>query len=664
VSELKSAPEESLLPPDGGGERSRAEHETGARLKLGQPIGWLRPRWIWLAGVLLVGAQTWWMSSLLSHSYFKLDDFYYVERAASNGLTWKYLMWVNGGKLTPVGDVIAWALTRISPYNWTLISAVTLVLLAAAGLALLRMLRTLFGDQPGIVLLLAVYLLSPLTFPGLSWWAVVLEVLPLEIAMFCAVTAHVRYLRTGRRRHLAAATGWLLLGMLASEKGIAVPLLLLAVTSAFLTTGSWPRAVKTTLRNHRRAWSAYAAVMIAYAAVYLVQLHAYGQASGNPGAAGGVFEFVATMIRNTFVPGMLGGPWHWFAVGDYGVASPPAPLSWIALAVAAAVVLVSIWGRLSAWRAWAILAGWIIVVDCLPVLLGRGGILPIGLLGQETRYVMEDPGIAALIIGLAFLPVPETTAATPQDHLGRASLSMGRPATAAVAGVATALFIGSLWSFHAYVNNTTSAPTRSYLANARLALADAPAGTFIVDAQVPTDVLGGLSRNIPGGYLSGRAGQTSQVMAPLDTRGSELHFVARPDGTFDHLMEFDQWGRLVRAVVTGAASQPLPALTACWPQSPGGVVVQLQGVPAKATELRIGFLAWAAGQIQVAYAGQTEAMNLPQGLHSAFLPVSGSADTVIITGMTARQLCIGDVEVGVLQPSPVGPAIPAIPALA
>lgn len=652
MSELELAPGGALLPRDGGGEPSRVDDEPGIGPQFSRLAGWLRPRWITLACVLLVGAQTWWISALVSHSYFRLDDFYYVERAASNGLTWKYLGWVNAGKLTPVGDVIAWALTRISPYDWTLISAVTLVLLAGAGLALVRMLRTLFGDHPGVLLLLAIYLLSPLAFPGLSWWSVVLEILPFEIAMFCAVTAHVRYLRTGRGRHLAATAAWLVLGMLASVKGLAVPLLLLAVTSAFLTPGSWPQAIRMTLRNHRRAWSVYGALMLAYVAVYLVQLRAANQATGIPGAAGGVLPFVGTMIRNTFIPGILGGPWRWFAVGDYGVAKPPAGLEWIALAVVVAVVLVSIWGRLRAWRAWAILAGWIVVVDCLPVLLGRGGFLPGQFLGMETRYVMEAPGIAALVIGLAFLPLATSVTSAIPGHTGRIALSMGRAATAAIASLVTAMLIGSLWSFHAYLANTTSAPTRSYLATARLALADAPAGTVVVAAPVPGDVLGGL--------FTGPATLTSAVLAPLIARGSGPRFTVRPDGTFDHLMEFDGWGRLVPSVIVGTVSLPLRAAQSCWPSGPGGVIVRLQGAPAQVTELRIGYAAGSAGQVQVTYAGRTGVLDLRQGLHSAFLPVSGHGSTVTITGMTAPQLCIGDVQVGVLLPSGAGPAIPAL----
>jgi hypothetical protein len=593
------------------------------------------------------------MSGLLAHSYFKLDDFYLVERASRDGLGWKYLMWVNAGHLNPVGNLVAWGLTRLSPYDWTLISAVTLALLAGAGLTLLRMLRTLFGDHPGILLLLLIYLLSPLAFPGLSWWTVVLEVLPLEIAMACAVTAHVHYVRTRRRRHIVTALAWLVVGMLATEKGVAVPLLLLAVTSAFLTQGTWRRALLKTLRSYWLLWSLYAVAMIGYAALYLVQLKTSSQTPGRPGAGGGIFEFAGTLIRNTFVPGMLGGPWRWFASGGYGVANPPSALAWVAVAVTAAVILVSIWGRLRAWRAWVILAGWVIAVDCLPVLLGRGEILSGRFLGQETRYVMEVPVIAALMIGLAFLPV--VTAAAPPPLAGpvaRTSLPMGRASTGAIVGLLTAVLIGSIWSFHAYVANTTSAPARSFFATARLALAGAPAGAVIVNAPVPGVVLGGL--------LIGPAGQTSQVLAPLVDPAKQLTFTGRPDGIFDHLMEFDGWGRLVPAAILGTSSEPLPDSRSCWRQTPEGVVVPLQGVPSQVTELKFDYVAGTAGQVQITYAGHTEAMNLRHGLHSLYLPAGGRASTVTITGMTPKQLCIGEVQAGVLLPSTTGHGIPAL----
>lgn len=653
MSERGPSPQGALVPLDDTGERTVTEGPP----EFGRLAEWLRPNWIRLAGVLLVGAQAWWMSGLLAHSYFKLDDFYLVERASRDGLGWNYLMWVNAGKLTPVGNAIAWALTRTSPYDWTLISAATLVLLAAAGLTLLRMLRTMFGDHPGILLLLLIYLLSPLAFPGLSWWAVVLEVLPLEIAIFCAVTAHVRYVRTRRWRHGVTALAWLVAGMLSTDRGVAVPLLLLAITSGFLTPGNWRRALLKTLRSFWLLWSLYAAAMIGYLALYLVQLKTSSQTPGLPGPGGGIFEFAWTLFRITFIPGMLGGPWRWFASGGYGVASPPAALAWVAVAVAVVIVLVSIWGRLRAWRAWVILAVWIIVADCLPVLLGRGEILSGRFLGEETRYVMESAGIAALMIGLAFLPVVVTsTPPHPAGPAARTSLPMGRASTGAIVGLLTAVLIGSIWSFHAYVADTTSAPARSYFATARLALAGAPAGTVVVDAPVPGDVLG----MVLGRPFRGPAGQTSQVLAPLVDPAKQLEFTGRPDGTYDHLMAFDGWGRLMPAGILGTSSEPLPASRSCWPQTPDGVVVPLRAVPSQVNELEIDYVAARTGQIFITYAGHTEAMNLRHGLHTLFLRAGGRASTVTITGMTPKQLCIGEVQAGVLLPSTTGHGIPAL----
>ena len=45
-------------------------------------------------------------------------------------------------------------------------------------------------------------------------------------------------------------------------------------------------------------------------------------------------------------------------------------------------------------------------------------------------------------------------------------------------------------------------------------------------------------------------------------------------------------------------------------------------------------------------------------LNSGFLPVSGVADSVVLTGPDAPRLCVGDVEVGNLVPALNGPALP------
>ena len=132
----------------------RALEAPRARPELAGSVRWLRANPILAAGLVLIGAQLWWKAGLLGRSFFRLDDYYYLEHASSRGLTWNYLTWVNAGHLDVVGSAIAWALVRISPEDWTLASAATLVLLGCTCLALLRMLRTLFGDRPGVLLLL------------------------------------------------------------------------------------------------------------------------------------------------------------------------------------------------------------------------------------------------------------------------------------------------------------------------------------------------------------------------------------------------------------------------------------------------------------------------------------------------------------------------------
>ena len=133
-------------------------------------------------------------------------------------------------------------MARISLYNWALASAVSLVLLAAAGLAAFRLLRTLFGNRPAILIPLAVYLLIPLTMPDLGWWSSAIESLPLQIATFMALNAQVHYVRTGRFRHAVAAAAWVVFGLIFFEKAMVLPALLFAVSSGFLIDGRWWRA--------------------------------------------------------------------------------------------------------------------------------------------------------------------------------------------------------------------------------------------------------------------------------------------------------------------------------------------------------------------------------------------------------------------------------------
>ena len=83
--------------------------------ELAGSVRWLRANPILAAGVLLIAAQLWWQAGLLGRSFFRLDDYIYLEHASSSGLTWSYLTWVDAGHLDVVGSAIVWVLGRISP---------------------------------------------------------------------------------------------------------------------------------------------------------------------------------------------------------------------------------------------------------------------------------------------------------------------------------------------------------------------------------------------------------------------------------------------------------------------------------------------------------------------------------------------------------------------
>jgi hypothetical protein len=626
----------------------RALEAPAADWELAGSVRWLRANPILAAGALLIAAQLWWKAGLLGRSFFRLDDYYYLEHASSSGLTWSYLTWGDAGHLDVVGSAIAWALVRISPEDWTLASATTLVLLGCTCFALLRMLRTLFGDRPGVLLLLSLYLLSPLSLPGLSWWTVALEQLPLQLAIFCAVCAHVHYLRTSGFKHAAAAAAWLAVAMLSSFQGAAVPFLLFATTSAFFTQGTWSRALWPALREHWRAWGLYVALTVAYVTLYLLRLSTSSESLATPATFADALTFAGTLLRETFVPGAFGGPWRWTASGVQALADAPPALAWMSWVLAIVIVLVSLMYGWRAWRAWVILAGWLIVVDVVLVQSGRTGLVSGVVLGLSARYVWDATGILVLCLGLAFMPL----VGGPGPRPGPRRLS--RPEFAAATALMAAVIFGSLWSFYDYPADPAAAAAASYIATARLALADAPGGTVIVNDPVPSDVTGG---------FVGPVTNASSVLSPLlsGPPGSEPAFAAQPDGTYDHLLEFDGYGRLVPSGIYGAASPALPAGSSCWPSNDGTVVVPLTSAATSARTLRIGYLAGTSGRLILTFGDRSLLYSFEKGLHSAYVPVAGgSAAAVVIQPVSGVMPCIGDAQAGVLLPSKAGPAIPPL----
>lgn len=626
---------------------------------------WVREHRVLLGAVVLVVAQVAWKAQFLSHLYFRQDDFHDLDLAVDHhAFNWGYLTYIGSGHLIIGLRLIAWPLVRIfaTPYNWPAASAVSLAFVAAAGLAAYRLLRDLFGDRPAILVLLAMYLLSPLTMPDLGIWSSAMESVPLQLAIFMAASAHLRYVRNGGALHLAAAVFWIAFGLAFFEKGLVLPVLLFALTAGYLTgRRHLLSGIVSALVRYWKAWVAYLVVVVAYMAILLQALRTSASQPRLPVSGSGVSTFTSELLRDTFLPGALGGPWKWFPVSgaSYSFAAPPPTLVLVSVVVAVAVIVVSIVFRPQAWRAWVILAAWIALADMLPVVIGRLNGFDPAVLGLETRYVADATPVLVIAIGLAFLPLASSTSAagarTPRASNHRPIM---RPETTrSVVAVMLALFVfGSIWSVQAYENVTNGNEARTYIANAALALKQVPKGTTVVSRPLPQDIL--LTTFGPYAY-------SSKVLGAMETGklAGKLRWITVPHGTVDNLWIFGTDGRLYQARVLGASARPVSGRR-CFVRRAGSVRVKFPTAPPPfSAALRIGYF-WYASQpasVSVKYKSKTLPLLLRPGLHSAFLPIDGSAPGLVIQGISSKKLCIGDVQAGNYGQAAFGRAIPPLP---
>ena len=572
----------------------------------------------------------------------------------------------------PAGLAIIWVLARASLYNWLLASAVIMVLAAAASLALLRALLTLFGGRPGILVPLTLYLFAPLSVGTVAWPSAAVKILPLELALFLAVDAHVRYVRAPRLRTAVAAACWLLIGLASADQGAVVPLLLFAITAAFLRPATeaparWAEAAWQALTRYPRIWLLYGMLLAAYCAVFFTQLSQSGAALPGPGQTTSLYRFAGTMIGVNAVPGMLGGPWHWVASG-YAQAGPPAALEYASWVLAAVVIAASVVRRRGAWPAWAILLGWIVIADIVPIAVeGFGGLSPTTL-GADTGYLADATAVLALCAGLAFLsalplidpplsPPPLTGSPLPLPALPARPISL-----VVVRAIAPAAFIaflaGSAVSLPAFVSATPSTAARSYLATARAAIADAPPATMVIDGPVPASVMS-------ADFFAAQA-TTARVIGPLAGAGARarLSWVTEPSGVLARPMMFDPSGRLRPLAVAGPSSVPPPA-GRCWTVTSAGTSIELNGSLFRWQWIVRLSYSGPGGVLEIRFGGDSTVarVTVPSGQHDVYLPEEGQgrAVTARLLDSSAGALCVTSVTVGSPQPDLAGQAIPAEP---
>lgn len=348
------------------------------------------------------------------------------------------------------------------------------------------------------------------------------------------------------------------------------------------------------------------------------------------------------------MPAALGGPWRWYANGDYGYVLQTPVLTQLSWVVAAVIVIASLCLRRRGWHAWAILAGWVVLCDLLPVIFSRVGRSGGGLLGLDLQYLADSLPVLAICLGLAFWPVDG------EQNAYRFALRAAGVRRAAVCVLLGCFLAGSVWSARAYLTDTTSAPVSSYIATATAAVRRAPANTMVIPSPVPAAVMD------PG--IFGSSASTQQVIDPL-ARG-RLRWTTAPQGQIRNLMIFDSLGRLKAAAVQGPVSLPAPGGRPCWPVLATGTRIPLTGSLYSWTWTVQLWYSGPASTLQVQYGRAVHAVTVPAGSHDVYVPATGGGSALIISSNSASGSapdCVSRLAVGSLQPSADAIPIPFYP---
>ncbi|WP_113702832.1 hypothetical protein [Nonomuraea lactucae] len=581
------------------------------------------------AAIVMIAVQLVWKFDLVRRTYFRQDDFTFIARGLERELSWDYLMRVDYGHLMPGPFAIQWAMGRLGVYNDVLAHAVTIGLLAGAGLALLRLLNLLFGPRPAILVPLAFYLLTPLTISSLSWWAVVIETLPFQIALPMALSSQVLYARTGRFRHALATAGWTVFAMAFFVK--APFILLLAFV---LTVGWFPRA------RRLPAWILYAGVIAVYAVIFFRQFFTSVQLTNDtvrPALPDPVvaLSFAWKLLSAALVPAALGGPWRWHPITeDYAIAAVPPAAAWAALGVAVVAVAVSVIYRRRAWLAWLTLLAYFALADVVPVMIGRVVQLGPDLGGSELRYVSPTAVVLAVAIGLAFIPLRGEERPWLR---GRPRLTGLRHAWIPLAaGVAA----GSVWSVAAYTRLPLGDHVKSYVETGRLALQRAPERAVILDTHVPDKVV--------APFFFYDYALASKVLGPIAPR--PVTWTRRLTGPLPNPLVFDPEGRLRPVNIEGLT---IPQRGGCTPVSAQEVRFPLPlPMPDGEWTVQVGYLNPTAATLAVRVGGgQAVTVQAGKDFGWTFATVRGSGGELGIRTVDGRTACVGEIKAGVPRPA-------------
>jgi hypothetical protein len=570
---------------------------------------------------------------LAFRGYFYWDDLILVGRAGThNLLSPSFLLDDHDGHVMPGAFLVSGVITRLAPLNWVWPALSLVVLQLLASLALLRALHVILGWRPVLLVPLTFALFTPLGVPAFAWWAAGLNSLPMLAALAWVSADAIQLVRTGNRRYAGTGAVVFFGGLLFFEKSAVIPIVAFAVAALLAYVAGQHHPIRTVWRRGIALWTPLMTLTAAWIALYLMVVDQQRWSSNLPMT----WDLLRRSVTHGIVPGLAGGPWEWQRWAPASPwATPPLTvmlLGWFALAV---VVAVSFVRKRRIGPLWLAAAGYAVACQ-VPIYLMRSSRFTALELAQTLRYLPDLVVVLALLAAVG-LCAPNRPAAGWLDASARR--------TAVTVVVAVAFLVSSLYSTATFMTSWRDNPTRSYLQNARAALAQARSASDapLLDQEVDPLVL--------------------QRVAWPENLASHM-FALLPDrpefsSTTTQLRTLDMSGRLADATVTWVRSiKPGPVPQCGYLAQPDQPVrMPLDGplLPAEWTA-EINYLANSEGSMTLALADsqqdspQTKVPVRP-GLNRVFVRLSGAGDAITAHADTAAlSICLAAGPVGYVAP--------------
>ncbi len=575
--------------------------------------------------------QTVIIAFVVQSSGFQQDDYLFFSLGHREGFSVSVLTHSVFGSLIPGFMFVNTLLAQGTPVpRWQLVT-ITLALYVALIVVLYRLLELLFGPRPGIVLLTSIATCSGLLGVSLVWWTPAINTLPATLLDLLAFDGLARHAVTGKRRYLVLSVLSFAVGIAFYDPSmeVVVPLVLFALL--YLSDVFDLRSLWRAFRSRAWLWVGYSVPILL--SVAWRETHSSEYTQPPIASFSRIVQFMLGGWTKGFIPSSIGASYTTSNSGP-----PPWEVLALGQLVFAALVVVTIVRRRSAWRAWLFFLGSFAVTD-LVAAIGRASLAPY--YQENSIYWLLSDFLLIIALGLAWFPnkLPAAGTVGAGDSDDRHSSSYGgaasrriRPSHVAAVAIAIALCAAGIRDMGLTPEHSHGSANTSYLSHVESSwqkVSKHRPNTFVWDSTVPWYVLG-------------------PTFAPLNTVDTTVALVVphlridMPDG-IGYLITSS--GSLVRAQSEVISRVQAEAPSAVHPQSdevcfdgrsgPSTLPLSLtRPVPQGESFMRLQYSGSNGFEITTPYA--TDPIIIPRGAGAFLVPMTVPKQTSVLRFFVTR----------------------------